>query len=81
MPKSKPKHGYLLTKIPNTKEGLQFVDTFKSFLNKDTYSMKLRGGGPRKELALKDGLSARGYDQGIPLDKAEYFRLYIERKA
>tara|TARA_B100000579_G_scaffold93333_1_gene73775 strand:+ start:457 stop:702 length:246 start_codon:yes stop_codon:yes gene_type:complete len=80
MTKKKPQHGYLLTKIPNTQEGLMFVAQFRSFLNKDTYSMKLRGGGPRKEAALKDGLSARGYDREIPLDKAEYFRLYIERK-
>ena len=41
---------------------------------------RLRANGRRKAHAIKDGLSARGYDQDLPGKYAEEWRLYLEVK-
>tara|TARA_R100000781_G_scaffold114274_1_gene84668 strand:- start:1489 stop:1866 length:378 start_codon:yes stop_codon:yes gene_type:complete len=41
---------------------------------------RLRANGQRKAHAIKDGLSARGYDQDLPGKYAEEWRLYLEVK-
>lgn len=74
------KHRYLLSKIPNDQEGQDFIDQFKRYLNKGSYSVTLRGNGPRAKVAREEGIYARSYDQSIPLEKSEHFRVYINKK-
>jgi len=49
-----------------------------SLLNSKTYSSKWRGRGKRKQHAIANGYSARGYDQDLPLEFAERQVLYLD---
>ena len=41
---------------------------------------KIRGRGPRKKWALKNGLHPRAYDQDLPLEYAERITIYVDLK-
>tara|TARA_R100001244_G_scaffold55738_2_gene47717 strand:+ start:78 stop:443 length:366 start_codon:yes stop_codon:yes gene_type:complete len=59
------------------KEANLFFKLEKKFRN-PSLQRRLRANGKRKQYALKDGLSARGYDQDLPFEYAEEWRLYVE---
>lgn len=65
---------YQLSRIPNDDEGRQFVETLKKFLNKERYSVRVRGQG------LKSGENWRHHQYGAPLSKSTHLRIYIEEK-
>ena len=59
------------------KEADLFLKLENKFRN-PSLQRRLRANGKRKQHALKDGLSPRGYDQDLPSEYAEEWRLYTE---
>lgn len=65
---------YIFSKIPNTDEGREFVDSMRKHLNRNRYKMRVRGTG------LVDGADWRRHQYGAPLSKSTHMRVYIEDK-
>jgi len=63
-----------------TEEDKEFVAKVKTFLNSGRYSWKARGRGARTKPSLEDMGRPRGYDQDLPLDRAERVAVYIEER-
>ena len=63
--------------LNNGEEAKAFVE---SIINATTYSRRWRGRGKRKQHAIAQGYSARGYDQDLPLEFAERQVLYVTAK-
>jgi len=61
--------------LNNGEEAKEYV---MSLLNSETYSSRWRGRGKRKQHAIANGYSARGYDQDLPLEFAERQVLYLD---
>ena len=57
-------------KVPNNTLGHLFIKLMRTFLNRDTYRMRVRARGPR------DGSTAQQAE--LPLSKAEWFAIYID---
>lgn len=73
-------YGYFLKGVPNNKEGYEFIEKLREYLNTDSYRIKLRGNGRRADVARSEGIHPRSYDQSIPIQKAEHWRVYLEKK-
>jgi len=58
--------------------GEEVKEFLMSLLNSETYSSRWRGRGKRKQHAIANGYSARGYDQDLPLEFAERQVLYLD---
>lgn len=65
---------YVFSKIPNTDEGREFVDSMRQHLNRDRYKMRVRGQGLVKEADW------RRHRYGAPLFASTHLRVYIEEK-
>ena len=72
-------HRYTFSNIPNDDNGRSLVKAMRFYLNKDTYSMRVRGQYLDKS-KLERGESWRTYDDGQPLSKSKCIRLYIDKK-
>ena len=72
-------HRYTFSNIPNDDNGQSLVKAMRFYLNKDTYSMRVRGQYLDKS-KLERGESWRTYDDGQPLSKSKCIRLYIDKK-
>ena len=66
---------YVFTRIPNDESGRELVEQMRKYLNRDRYSLRVRGQG------LVDGENWRRYAYGQPLEKSKYIRIYVEEKA
>jgi hypothetical protein len=58
-------------KIPNSKEGWDFIKSIRKFVNKDRYKVRILGRGSRKEY---------GTQSFIPLKHATNYSVYIDHK-
>ena len=58
-------------KVPNNKEGLEFIKSIRKFVNKKRYRVRVLGRGSRK---------IYGNAYSIPLKHSEYFSVYIDQK-
>jgi len=58
-------------KIPNSKEGWDFIKAIRKFVNKDRYKVRILGRGSRKEY---------GTQSFIPLKHATNYSVYIDHK-
>ena len=58
-------------KIPNSKEGWDFIKAIRKFINKDRYKVRILGRGSRKEY---------GTQSFIPLKHATNYSVYIDHK-
>jgi hypothetical protein len=72
-------HRYTFSNIPNDDNGQSLVKAMRFYLNKDTYSMRVRGQYLDKS-KLERGESWKTYDDGQPLSKSKCIRLYIDKK-
>lgn len=72
-------HRYTFSNIPNDDNGRSLVKAMRFYLNKDTYSMRVRGQYLDKS-KLERGESWKTYDDGQPLSKSKCIRLYIDKK-
>jgi hypothetical protein len=71
---------YLLSGIPANREGRRFLSRLRGYLNRDAYSIILRGSGPRAAPARKNGVHPSRYRQSLPLSEAKTMRLYVNTK-
>ena len=72
-------HRYTFSNIPNDDNGRSLVKAMRFYLNKDTYTMRVRGQYLDKS-KLEKGESWKTYDDGQPLSKSKCIRLYIDKK-
>tara|TARA_R100001443_G_scaffold35950_1_gene49860 strand:+ start:2482 stop:3120 length:639 start_codon:yes stop_codon:yes gene_type:complete len=72
-------HRYAFSNIPNDDNGQSLVKAMRFYLNKETYSMRVRGQYLDKS-KLERGESWKTYDDGQPLSKSKCIRLYIDKK-
>lgn len=64
---------YLLRGIPNDSDGRAFIKQLRSYLNRDRWTIRLRGNAP-----AKDG---KVYPYGVPTGQASTLRLYADDTA
>jgi len=57
--------------IPNSKEGWNFINSVRKFINKDRYKVRVLGRGSRKK---------HGTQSFIPLKHATNYSIYIDHK-
>lgn len=60
--------------VPNTKEGLRFLELADKFLNHDSYILRKRGRKPNHDKINADGI--RVSPQSLPLKYANTFGIY-----
>jgi len=65
---------YVFSGIPNTPEGKEIVENMREYLNKDTYTLRVKG------QYQKDGLNWRDYPAGQPINKSKCLRVYIDKR-
>ena len=70
---------YHFSEIPNDYEGRDLVKQLKRYLNKDRYSIRVRGQYLDKSKLGKNE-TWRNYDDGQPLNKSKCIRVYIDQK-
>lgn len=75
----KPKHIYFF-KVPNSILGNIFVFLLRRYLNRDSYTVRLKGRGKNREY-VRD-LYGYGYSwtKDMPVPCAEYWGVYIDAK-
>ena len=79
-----PDSGYRFSNTSRKDDALKRLKKIVKAHNKNlTYGDKLRvrvmGRGPRAMWARSEGLDARAYDCYLPLDKATYFDVYVNK--
>tara|TARA_R100001244_G_scaffold17103_1_gene18303 strand:- start:745 stop:1221 length:477 start_codon:yes stop_codon:yes gene_type:complete len=67
-------HNYVFAEIPNDTGGHRLVNQMKSYLNKDTYKLRIRG------QHLKEGLNWKEHTYGQSIDDSKCLRVYVEEK-
>lgn len=71
-------HHMVFTEIPNTDYGRHLVKEMKKHLNKDSYTIRVKGQFLDEETKKKEGW--RRYTYGQPLSKSKCLRVYIDKK-
>jgi len=67
---------YVFSEIPNTRDGKKLVTLMRKYLNKNQYSLRIRG-QYMNEVAKKNW---RKYEMGQPLSLSKCLRVYVETK-
>ena len=66
---------YIFSEIPNDTEGQEFVDTCKKYLNRGSYTLRVKG------QHIKDELKGQGRTAyGQNLNESSHIRIYIDTK-
>lgn len=73
---SKPVARYVFKEIPNTDEGRLLVALMKKHLNKQGYSMRVRG----QYMNDKARANWKRWEMGQPIPLSTHLRVYIEEK-
>jgi len=73
---------YLMTVDPLDAGGMLELETVRKALRLagNLFYLHVRGRGPRKEAAIKDGKGPRGYDMYLPLRHATRYDVYLRRR-
>ena len=73
---------YLMTVDPLDVGGMLELETIRKALKiaGNVFGLHVRGRGPRKEAAIKDGKGSRGYDMYLPLRHATRYDVYLRRR-
>ena len=66
----KPK--YQFAEIPQDEEGKEFIRLARKYLNRDRYTLRVRG------QHLKDGLDWRKHQFGSSIADSSHYRVYID---
>ena len=72
-------HRYAFSEIPNDKDGKEFINLLRCYLNDSSYKMRIRGQYLDKSKLGKDE-TWRDYDDGQPLSKSKCVRVYLDQK-
>lgn len=68
-------HRYVFSEIPNDTEGQEFVDTCKKYLNRESYTIRVKG------QHIKDELKGQGRTAyGQNLSESSCMRIYVDTK-
>lgn len=67
-----------LFRVPNTPEGLAFIEQMRQYAAGGT-TVRLRGRGHRVKAAIANGRYRNLWKQSIPLKHADYFAVYINK--
>jgi len=70
------KYRYVFSHIPNDDEGQEFVKTLKKYLNKESYSVRVRGQYLKDEIKANGGW--RKFHYGQPISHSKFMRVYID---
>lgn len=75
-------NSYLMTVDPLDAGGMLELETVRKALKiaGNLFYLHVRGRGPRKEAAIKDGKGPRGYDMYLPLRHATRYDVYLRRR-
>lgn len=75
-------NSYLMTVDPLDAGGMLELETVRKALRLagNLFYLHVRGRGPRKEAAIKDGKGPRGYDMYLPLRHATRYDVYLRRR-
>ena len=75
-------NSYLMTVDPLDAGGMLELETVRKALKiaGNLFYLHVRGRGPRKEAAIKDGKGPRGYDMYLPLRHATRYEVYLRRR-
>ena len=66
---------YVFSEIPNDTEGQEFVDTCKKYLNRESYTLRVKG------QHIKDELKGQGRTAyGQNLSESSCMRIYVDTK-
>ena len=68
-------HYYVFSEIPQDEEGKEFIKNCKKYLNKDSYTIRVRGQHLKKELHGQ----GRAY-WGANMEDSSHMRVYIDKK-
>jgi len=68
-------HRYVFCEIPNDCDGQRFTDDLKKYLNKESYTMRVRGQHIKPEFK---GTNATSYGQSI--EQSTHLRVYIDKR-
>jgi hypothetical protein len=77
MPNQKQPPRYQFCEIPNDEEGHQLVALMRQYLNKDRYTLRVRG-QHRDHSRLGTGERFSSYGQ--PIDRSKCLRVYVDEK-
>jgi hypothetical protein len=69
-------HNYIFSEIPNDEKGQAFVKELKTFLNSDSYKIRVKGQYLKDSEKVNRGW--RNYDRGQPISKSKCLRIYID---
>lgn len=72
-------HRYAFSEIPNDKDGKEFINLLRHYLNDTSYKMRIRGQYLDKS-KLGEDETWRDYDDGQPLSKSKCVRVYLDEK-
>jgi hypothetical protein len=68
---------YSFSEIPNNEEGHQLVALMRQYLNKDRYTLRVRG-QHRDHSRLRTGERFSSYGQ--PINRSKCLRIYVDEK-
>jgi len=77
MPNQKQPPRYQFCEIPNDEEGHQLVALMRQYLNKDRYTLRVRG-QHRDHSRLRTGERFSSYGQ--PINRSKCLRVYVDEK-
>lgn len=70
--------------LPNDNSGRAFLETLKSVMNTDRYSVRIRGRRPDRDKAIKlgycDHYRYRMFEYSVPIEIAKLLAVYVEDK-
>ena len=69
------KYRYMFSHIPNDEEGKAFVKTLKKYLNKESYTLRVKGQYLKDEHKTDQGW--KKYQRGQPLSHSKFLRVYV----
>jgi hypothetical protein len=70
---------YLFSKIPNDDEGWSLIESMKKYANFEGYKLRIRG-QYLDHSKLDEGESWKNFQDGQPINKSKYLRLYFHRR-
>ena len=69
-------HNYIFSEIPNDEKGQAFVKELRTFLNSDSYQIRVKGQYLKDSEKVNRGW--RKYSRGQPIAKSKCLRIYID---
>ena len=69
-------HNYIFSEIPNNEQGQQFIKTLKTYLNKNSYRIRVKG--QYLVDSEKKNQGWKKHSRGQPIEFSKCLRVYID---